>query len=149
VDVDAVPAALAARLGPEATGGFLHVLDLAHGEWSDDVLSLAGERFERRIAEEGSTLRVQVAHTEAALRTELAQVEGRLRNEIGQLAIGFRQELGRLEAGLRQDFSQMEVRVMREVGNSRFELLKWSFLFWIGQVVTMSAIMAAMLRMIR
>ena len=138
MDVDAVPAALAARLGPEATGGLLHVLDLAQDRWSDDVMSVAWERFERRLAEEGSSLRVQIAHSEAALR-----------GEIGHLEINFRRELGRVEAGLRQDFSQMEVRVLREVSNSRFELLKLSFLFWIGQVVTMSAIIAAMLRIIR
>ena len=42
----------------------------------------------------------------------------------------------------------MEVRILREVGTNRFELLKWSFLFWIGQVVTMSAIIAAMLRIV-
>jgi hypothetical protein len=149
VDIDAVPTALAARLGPEATSGLLHVLDLAHGEWSDDVMSVAGERYGRRLAEEGSSLRVQIAQTEGALRTEIAQSEGRLRSEIGQLEVNFRRELGRVETGLRQDFSQMEIRVLREVGNSRFELLKWSFLFWIGQVVTMSAIVAAMLRIIR
>ncbi len=149
VDVDAVPAALAARLGPEATGGLLHVLDLAHSEWSDDVMSVAGERYERRVAEEGSSLRVQIAQTGGALRTEIAQSEGRLKSEIGQLEINFRRELGRVEAGLRQDFSQMEIRVLREVGNRRFELLKWSFLFWIGQVVTMSAIIAVMLRIVR
>ena len=91
------------------------------------MVTMAGERFERRLAEEGSSLRVQIAQTEAALR----------------------KELGQFEAGLRQDFAQMEVRVLREIGNNRFELLKWSFLFWIGQVVTMSAIIAAMLRSIR
>jgi len=63
--------------------------------------------------------------------------------------IGFRRELGRVETGLRHDFSQMEIRVLREVGSNRFELLEWSFLFWIGQVVTMSAVIAAILRAIR
>ena len=147
MDVDAVPAALAARLGPEATGGLLHVLDLAHGDWSDDVMSVAGERFERRLAEEGSGLRVQIAPDRGRVYGN-RPVRRSLR-EIGQLEINFRRELGRVETGLRQDFSQMEIRVLREVGNSRFELLKWSFLFWIGQVVTMSAIIAAMLRIVR
>ena len=43
----------------------------------------------------------------------------------------------------------MEVRIIREIGNSRFDLLKWTFAFWIGQVVATSAIMAAMLRIVR
>jgi hypothetical protein len=145
VDVD-VPVKLRERLGPEATGGLLHVLDAAERRWRDGVLSVAAERFERRLAEGTSGLRVQIAHSEAALRHEIGQLEVRLRHEIGQAQVGLRAELGQVDAGLRQALSQMEVRIMRELGNNRFDLLKWSFLFWIGQVVAMSAIMAAMLR---
>jgi hypothetical protein len=43
----------------------------------------------------------------------------------------------------------MEVRLMREIANSRVDLLRWSFVFWIGQVVAVSAAMAAMLRVAR
>jgi hypothetical protein len=127
VDAGAVPIKLRERLGPEATGGLLHVLDLAQQDWKDDVLSLAAERFERRLADAGSSLRVQIAQSEAALRNEIGQVEVRLR----------------------QDMGQMEVRIIREIGNSQFNLVKWTFAFWIGQVVAMSAIMAAMLRIVR
>ena len=81
---------------------------------------------------------MQVAQAQSALRTEIAQAQAALRTEIAHS-----------EGRLRQDFSEMEVRVLREVGNNRFDLLKWSFLFWIGQVVTMSAIIAAMLRIMR
>jgi hypothetical protein len=140
VDVDAgtVPIKLRERLGPEATVGFLHVLDVAQHDWRDDVLSLAGERFERRLAEVGSSVAVQIAQSEAALRHEMCQVEVRLRGE-----------LGHVDGRLREDLSQMELRIIREIGNSRFDLLKWTFAFWIGQVVAMSAIMAAMLRIVR
>lgn len=127
MDAAAVPFRLRERLGPEATGGLLHVLDLAKDEWREDVLSLSVDRFERRLAEESSTLRVQIAQSEAALRGELGHVDGRLR----------------------QDLSQMELRIIREIGDSRFNLLTWTFAFWIGQVVAMSAIMAAMLRIVR
>jgi hypothetical protein len=120
VHVDAVPRALRDRLGSEGTGEPLQVLDLAEREWSDDVLSLAGERFEHRLAESASGLRVQIAQSEAALRGEMAQMEVRI--------------LG---------------RILSEIANGRSDLIKWSFLFWIGQVVAMSAVMAALLRMIR
>jgi hypothetical protein len=103
-------------LGPDGTTGLLGVLDLAEREWREDLLSLAGERFERRLAETGASLRVQVGQSETAIRGEMAQ---------------------------------MEVRIVREIANCRGDLIKWSFLFWIGQVVAMSAVMGAMLRMIR
>ena len=43
----------------------------------------------------------------------------------------------------------MEVRIVREIAASCVDLLKWSFVFWIGQVVAVSAVMAAMLRVAR
>ena len=149
MDAGTVPIKLRERLGPEATGGLLHVLDVAESDWREDVLSLAGERFERRLAEVGSSLRVQIAQSEAALRNEIGQVEVRLRQEMGHLEVRLRGELGQVDGRLRQDLSQMEVRIIREIGNSRFDLIKWSFAFWIGQVVAMSAIMAAMLHIVR
>ena len=72
-----------------------------------------------------------------------------LRHEMGQLEVRLRGELGHVDGRLRQDLSQMELRIIREIGTSRFDLLKWTFAFWIGQVVAMSAIMAAMLRIVR
>ena len=127
MQVNAVPPALRDRLGPEGTTGLLDVLDLAEREWREDVLSLAGERFDRRLAETGAILRVQIAQSDAAIRGEMAQVEVRIVREI---------------ANCRGD-------LIKEIANGRGDLIKWSFLFWIGQVVAMSAVMGAMLRMIR
>ncbi len=102
------------------------------------MLSLAAERFERLLAEVGASLRVQTAHSERAVRHEMGQLEVRLRDD-----------LAHVDGRLRQDLSQMELRIIREIGDSRFDLLKWMFAFSIGQVVAMSAIMAAMLRIVR
>ena len=127
MQANSVPAALRERLGPDATSGLLHVFELERRAWSDEVLNIGAERFERRLAETGSALRVQIAQTEAAVRQEMANLESRLRQELGG----------------------MEVRIMREIAISRVELLRWSFVFWIGQVVAVSAVMAAMLRIAR
>ena len=72
--------------------------------WKDDVLTIAGERFERRLAEEIGTLRVEMVKEFATLRVEMARESSRL--------------------------------------------LKWSFLFWIGQFAAVSAMMAFLLRTI-
>jgi hypothetical protein len=127
VQVNALPPALRERLGSEGTGGLLHVLDVAEREWSDKVLTLAGERFERRLAENASSLRVQISQSEGAVRADM----------------------GKLEVRLVEQLSQMEVRVLREIAIGRVDTIKWSFLFWVGQVVAISAVMGTMLRMIR
>jgi len=53
-----VPPALRDRLGHEATIGLLELIDSEHMAWSDRVLSIAVDRFERRLAEELAELRV-------------------------------------------------------------------------------------------
>jgi hypothetical protein len=43
----------------------------------------------------------------------------------------------------------MEVRILREIPGSRVEFFKVVVVFWIGQVVAVSAVMAAMLGVAR
>jgi hypothetical protein len=85
------------------------------------VLSLAVERFERRLVEETSKLRVEMAQWFSGLRQEMSSLEGRLR-----------QEMGGLEGRLRQEMGGLEGRLHKEIGGQRVESLRWSFLFWIG-----------------
>ena len=85
------------------------------------------ERFERRLVDEVAGLRVQIAQTEAVLRRDMAETAAASRVETAQMGAGIR----------------------LEIAASRVELLKWCFLFWIGQVVTTASIVGVMLRAIR
>ena len=142
MDVGDVPVALAERLGPEATGGLVRLfkaaresLDDVRGEWSEQVLSLAVERFERRLVEETSKLRV-----------EMAQGFGGVRQEMSGLELRLRQEIGGVEGRLRQEMGSLEGRLRKEIGGFRVESLRWSFLFWVGHVAAMAALLSFMLR---
>jgi hypothetical protein len=96
-----VPLALAARLGEPATSALVEFSEAHNRACMEFVISQCTERFERRLAEEGAALRVEMAH---------------------------------LETGLRGDMATL-----------RAELLKWAFLFWVGQLVGVAAIVGAML----
>jgi hypothetical protein len=111
-----VPEALAERLGDEATDGLVMWLDRARAEWSD-VLTAAVDRFEHRLTTEILSVRVDFTR-------ELST---------------FRQEVTRELSSLRQDLT-------RDLSGVRVELLKWSFLFWVGQVAAMAGLLALMLR---
>jgi hypothetical protein len=97
-----VPPALVERLGNSGSIGLTDMLDEHRRRTIDDVLEKTAERFERRLVEETSKLRVDMAQMRSDLHGELV-------------------------AG-------------------RFELLKWAFVFWAGQVVAMVAVMGLMLR---
>ena len=95
-----VPAALRERLGQEATAGLLEFSQTTGRAWREDVLSVVTDRFERRLTEEISGLRVDMANGFASLRQEIAV--------------------------------------------TKVDLIKWSFVFWTGQVVVLGGLMAIM-----
>lgn len=101
-----VSKAIRDHLGDEATFGLIEMVESANTEWGKHVLSLATERFERRLTEEISGLRTDFHHT--------------------------------LQEGLTD--------VRKEIATTRFELLKWSFLFWIGQVAVVGALLGYVVR---
>jgi hypothetical protein len=53
-----VPQSLRERLGHDATIGLMEYVNAEQAEWSDRVLNISVERFERRLAEELADLRV-------------------------------------------------------------------------------------------
>jgi hypothetical protein len=127
MDMDAVPAGLQERLGADATHGLLELLDLAQREARAEVIAACTERFERRLVEEIAGVRVQIAQVDASLRQEITETRASLRQEIAETS-----------AALRLDLA-----------SGRVELLKWCFLFWMGQVFAVAGIMGVMLRISR
>jgi len=73
------------RLGHDGARELNELLDAEQQTWSERVLTIVTERFERRLVEEVAKLRVELA-------------------------------------------------------KDRFEVVKWMFLFWLGQIAAMTAI---------
>lgn len=51
--------------------------------------------------------------------------------------------------GVDRRLREMDERFERRLSDLRFDLLKWSFLFWIGQLAAFTAILNFMLRDVR
>lgn len=49
-------------------------------------------------------------------------------------------------AALRQEMALMRSEWHQELANAKVDFIKWSFLFWIGQLVALGGVMAFMLR---
>lgn len=111
--VAGMPGAVRERLGEEATNGLVEWMQLRQDEWSDEVLNTTTERFERRLTEGLSALRVEMHEGFGGVRCEVAVSLAAVRQELAQV---------------------------------RVELLKWSFLFWVGQLAAMAGLLAFMLR---
>lgn len=70
------------RLGHDGTDAFLETLELSQKEVKDAVIATCTERFERRLVDECSGLRVQMAQLGADLRREMGEMRIDLRDEI-------------------------------------------------------------------
>jgi hypothetical protein len=78
-----VPRALAEKLGADGTQAMSAMLDSVQAEWTEDVLTLAGERFERTLGVEISRLRVDVAREISDLRQEIGRYVCDVRQDVG------------------------------------------------------------------
>jgi hypothetical protein len=91
MSVRRVPGSVRQQLGDEATFGLIELLDSEQKDWSDRMLTMTADRFERRLTEQVGLLR-------------------------------------------------------QDIADARVEMLRWSFVFWIGQVAAVAALLAFMLR---
>jgi uncharacterized protein (DUF3084 family) len=162
MDSSRVSGALRERLGHEATAGLVDLFNRVKVECTAEVIGIVGDRFERRLIEETSRLRVDMVQGFVALRQEIGEVRqeiGEVRQEIGEVRQeigGVRQEMGGVRqeiAGVRQELRQeigRELGTLRqEMAQNRFELLKWAFLFWVGQFFAVGSLVALLVRFLR
>lgn len=156
-----VPAALRTRLGDDATFGLIELLDTERTDWSEQVLSVAADRFERRLSEEISTLRIEFREAlhsglgslrqdmndgRASVRQEMNDGFDSLRQEMNTSFASDRENSSREALSVRQLINDGLTAVRQELATTRTEMLKWSFLFWVGQIATIAGLLAFMLR---
>ena len=84
----------------------------------------------------------------AALRSQLGddgtfaliEVLDTERKEVGQQMIGTAAD--RFERRLAEELARFRNDVVRELATTRVDMLRWSFVFWIGQVAAFAALLA-------
>ena len=135
----AIPEALREKLGPEGARALADLLNEASVQTRGDVIEVAANRFEQRLAEELGELRTEFYAQIGALRAEfrdaLGSEVGALRGELHSEVGGLRGELHSEIGGLRAEMGAFEARITR-----------WMFVFWIGQIGALLGILFAFFR---
>jgi hypothetical protein len=83
----------------------------------------------------------QVQNQMLTIATE--RFDGRL-NAVGS---ELRQEMARLDSGIRAVLIEGLAKIRTDQSESRVEVLRWSFFFWIGQFAATMALIALLLRL--
>jgi hypothetical protein len=66
--------------------------------------------------------------------------------EVSTLRVDLRAELHEGFERSWQAMADMRVGLRQELSNTRVEILRWSFLFWISEVAVLASLLAYMLR---
>jgi hypothetical protein len=102
------------------------------------VITIAADRFERRLVEEITNVRLEIGREGAALRTEMAQGFATARKELSSEITAVRTDLGAEVATVRTDLGA-------DIAKVYTGLIKWAFVVCIGQVAAITALVGLLL----
>ena len=120
-------------LSDQGAEELVRLLSLVEESSSQQALVLAEERFARRPAE--TEMRF-----ERRLAEELGALEGRLNQRFADLEnriVAVDQRVTALDKRLTEEAAKLRT----ELADTRAEILKWMFLFWIGQAAVMATLL--------
>ena len=145
----AIPDVLQEQLGTKAATALVDMMNQALEEQQRIVLTLAEDRFERRFSEELSKIREELALMRAEFREQLAALGAELRQEMSSQVAELRQEMATQGAELRQEMASMQSRLHAEIAKRHSELIRWMFIFWIGQFISIAALVITLAQLLR
>ena len=127
-----VPRILQEKLGEEGSDAFVKVIKEIDNEARKEALVVAEEHFEVRLSEEMGKLRQEFSEFKEEMRAEFSGFKEEMRAEFS----GFKDSMG-------QEISSLRV----ENAKTKADMIKWMFIFWIGQIGVLSGIMFAIFKM--
>ena len=105
----------------------------------DQLLTAATDRFERRLSEETASVRITMVEQDSATRQEIAALRSSTREEAATLRSSTRDEIASLRVNMTEQFAAS--RIEHEARHR--ELLKWAFVFWVGQAIAIAGMFKA------
>jgi hypothetical protein len=145
MSVVAVSKVLRERLSDEGVEEFIKILSTVEEGARKDSLAILEERFERRLVEEISGVNLKIE----SLRAEIASTSQSLHAEIASTGQSLRAEIASNSQSLRAEIASNSQSLRAEMMSFKAEIIKWMFLFWIGQMVVMGGMIAGLVKMIK
>ena len=115
-----IPRILQEKLTEEGADALVEILDKVEERSEAHTLQVAEERFEKKLEQAKFELKEDISDTKAELREEISKVDRRL--------------------------EQVRAELKTDIANVRADLIKWMFIFWAGQVITITGILIAFLK---
>jgi len=144
------PRPLREKLGDEAVDSLIELLNKSEEKIKADVIALSGEKYEKRLSEEIGNIRIDMASLRAELKEDMAKLRAELKEDMAGLRAELREDMAGLRAELKESEERYERRLSEETGKLRVEMaknfasiIKWMFIFWLGQIGAILGILFA------
>ncbi|RKX73314.1 MAG: hypothetical protein DRP87_19140 [Spirochaetes bacterium] len=155
--VISIPKALRDKLGEEATEALTDMIREIDLEARKDSLALAEERLERRLTEENSKIRLEIEKVRTEIQevrtevhTAIEKLRTEMKDEIGKVRTEMGKEFGRIDSRITEEIGKVNEKIASEIGkvnekiaSTKSEIIKWMFIFWIGQIGAIIGILFA------
>ncbi len=135
MSVVVLPESLRAKLGEDGARDLAELFNVAGRNQRQRTVEVLGERFERRLTEAKAELELRIAEVEARLERRITEVKAELERRIAEV-----------KADLEARMAQLEARIERRLAETRADMIKWMFIFWIGQVAATAGIVSILVR---
>jgi VIT1/CCC1 family predicted Fe2+/Mn2+ transporter len=135
-----VPKVLREKLGEDGADGLVELINLANQKVKEDVIELSAEKFERRLTEEMAKVNQRITDEIAKLRGEVKEEMAQLRSvDLAKLDKRITDEVAKLDKRITDEVAGLKV----EIATTRAELIRWMFIFWVGQIGVLIGILFA------
>ncbi len=136
----AVSEVLREKLGKDGVDSLLELLSKEQEDIKSKVIELSEGRFEKRLTEEISSVRSDIKIMEGLFKQKLSEeitlVRADFKEGIASIRAEFKEEIALVRADLKEETSKIRV----EMSQFKTEIIKWMFLFWVGQLVCVAGL---------
>ena len=120
-------------------------------ELKKDIIEILEEKFEKKLSVElvnlklelmenisisGKQLNERITNTEIRLSDRITKVESQLSDRITKVEAQLIKTEAQLNERIATGNEKLRAELVEKIANSKAETIKWMFIFWIGNVIT-------------
>jgi hypothetical protein len=120
-----------------------------------DIIEILEEKFEKKLSIELVNLKLELMEKNSSLAEQLNErinkVEVQLNERITKLEVQLNGRITKTEAQLNEKITtgneKLRAELVEKIANSKADMIKWMFIFWIGNVITIIGGLFGMLKL--
>ena len=91
----------------------------------------------------GATYRSDLDHLN---ELSFARFDAKLEQRLAQLEAKWDQRLGQMDTKWEQRLAHLEIRLAKDLGTLRADMVRWMFAFWTGNLLVLAGFLLAILK---